>query len=193
LRGQPELLSDTLDSLQLGLLIATMVMFLLMTVFFQSFRVSVTILAVIPAVIAGSLLLLLITGNTLNIQSYMGCIMAIGVGIANAVLFITTAEVKRKKGDIKTAYLEASENRFRPILMTSLAMIAGMIPMAMGLGKGANQNTPLAIAVIGGLVFSAISILFFLPQIYHYAIGKRTYRSASLDPDDPDSKNYNEQ
>jgi multidrug efflux pump subunit AcrB len=193
LRGQPELLKDTLYSLQFGLLVAVVVIFLLMTVFFQSFRVAMAILSVIPAVIAGSLLFLLITGKTLNIQSYMGCIMAIGVAIANAVLFITAAEIRRKAGDIQTAYLVASESRLRPIIMTSLAMIAGMIPMAIGLGESGDQTAPLGIAVIGGLVFSTISVLFFLPQVYQYAIGKRRYVSASLDPDDLNSKNFNEQ
>jgi multidrug efflux pump subunit AcrB len=193
LRGQPELLKDTLGSLQFGLLVAVVVIFLLMTVFFQSFRISIAILSVIPAVIAGSLFFLLITGKTLNIQSYMGCIMAIGVAIANAVLFITAAEVQRKEGDILTAYLVASESRLRPILMTSLAMIAGMIPMAIGLGESGDQTAPLGIAVIGGLAFSTLSVLFFLPQVYHYAVGKKNYVPASLDPDDFNSKNFNEQ
>jgi multidrug efflux pump subunit AcrB len=186
-------LKDTLYSLQFGLLVAVVVIFLLMTVFFQSFRVSLAILSVIPAVIAGSLFFLLITGKTLNIQSYMGCIMAIGVAIANAVLFITAAEVRRKAGDIQTAYLVASENRLRPIIMTSFAMIAGMIPMAIGLGESGDQTAPLGIAVIGGLLFSTISVLFFLPQVYQFAVGRRKYVSASLDPDDSDSKNFNEQ
>jgi multidrug efflux pump subunit AcrB len=193
LRGQPDLLKDTLASLQFGLLVAVVVILLLMTVFFQSFRISLIILSVIPAVIAGSIFFLLITGKTLNIQSYMGCIMAIGVAIANAVLFITAAETRRKEGDLRTAYLAASTSRLRPIIMTSLAMIAGMIPMAIGLGETGDQTAPLGIAVIGGLVFSTISVLFFLPRIYHYGTGSRAYVSASLDPDDVNSKNYNEQ
>ena len=123
----------------------------------------------------------------------MGCIMAIGVAISNAVLFITAAEKARREGDIQTAYLSASENRLRPIIMTSLAMIAGMVPMAIGIGESGDQTAPLGIAVIGGLLFSTISVLFFLPQIYHLAVGKRKYVSASLDPDDVNSKNYNEQ
>ncbi|OQP42790.1 acriflavin resistance protein [Niastella yeongjuensis] len=192
-RGQPELLNNTLSSLQFGLLVAVVVIFLLMTVYFQSFRTAVTILSVVPAVVAGSLLFLLLTGKTLNIQSYMGCIMAIGVAIANAVLFITAAEVQRKAGDLRTAYLVAAESRLRPILMTSLAMIAGMLPMAIGLGESGDQMAPLGIAVIGGLVFSTISVLFFLPPLYQYAVGKKNYVSASLDPDDVNSKNFNEQ
>lgn len=193
LRGQPVLLNDTLNSLQFGLLVAIVVILLLMTVFFQSFRVSLIILSIIPAVIAGSLSFLLITGNTLNIQSYMGCIMAIGVALANAVLFITAAEAQRKAGDLRAAYLVAAAGRLRPIIMTSLAMIAGMIPMAIGVGEGSDQTAPLGIAVIGGLVFSTVSVLFFLPQVYHAFMGKRKFVAASLDPDDVNSKNYQEQ
>ncbi len=193
LRGQPELLQETLSSLQFGLLIAIVVIFLLMTVFFQSFRIAAITLSVVPAVIAGSLLLLFITGQTMNIQSYMGTIMAIGVSIANAVLFITNAEQLRREGDIVSAHFKAAESRLRPILMTSLAMIAGMIPMAIGFGESGDQTAPLGIAVIGGLIFSTISVLFFMPHVYQYGIGKRKYASASMDPLDENSKNFNEQ
>lgn len=190
LRGQSELLSDTLSSLQLGLLVAVVVIFLLMAVFFQSFRIAATTLSIVPAVAAGSLLLLQLTGHTLNIQSYMGTIMAIGVAVANAVLFITAAEAQRKAGNSHEVYLSAAGSRFRPILMTSLAMIAGMVPMAIGLGEGGDQTAPLGIAVIGGLLFSTLSVLFFMPRVYHYAMGRRSYISASLDPDDENSKNF---
>jgi multidrug efflux pump subunit AcrB len=118
--------------------------------------------------------------------------MAIGVSIANAVLFITNAEQLRRQGDIITAHLKAAESRMRPILMTSLAMIAGMLPMALGLGEGGDQTAPLGIAVIGGLIFSTLSVLFFLPHVFHWAIGKRKYIAASMDPDDANSKNFNE-
>src|SRR4249920_2494037 len=149
-----------------------------MTISFQSFRVAAITLSVVPAVVAGSLLLLLITGQTLNIQSYMGSIMAIGVAIANAVLYMTYAEQLRRQGDISSAHLRAAESRIRPILMTSLAMIAGMLPMALGLGEGGDQTAPLGIAVIGGLIFSTMSVLFFLPHVYSWGIGKRKYASA---------------
>lgn len=191
LRGQPELLQQTLTNLQFGLLIAVVVIFLLMTVFFQSFRVSAITLSIIPAVVAGSLCLLFLTGKTMNIQSYMGTIMAIGVSIANAVLFISNAEQLRKSGNVLSAHLEAAETRMRPILMTSFAMIAGMLPMALGLGESGDQTAPLGIAVIGGLIASTISVLFFLPFIYQYGIGKQKYSSASMDPTDSNSKNFN--
>lgn len=189
LRGQPVLLQETLTSLQFGLLIAVMVIFLVMAVYFQSFRVALTALSVIPAVVAGSLLLLFLTGNSLNIQSYMGAIMAVGVAIANAVLFITNAEQYRKN-KIESPQLQAAENRLRPILMTSAAMIAGMIPMASGLSEGGDQTAPLGIAVVGGLIFSAVSVLFFLPHMYQWIVGRRPYKYVSLDPDDEKSTYY---
>lgn len=192
LRGQPELLQQTLTSLQSGLLVALVVIFMLMAVYFQSFRVALAALSVIPAVIAGALLFLYVTGNTLNIQSYMGIIMAAGVAIANSVLFITNAELYRRAGD-SSSHLLAAENRLRPILMTSAAMIAGMIPMALGLSEGGDQTAPLGIAVIGGLLFSAVGVLFFLPHIYRSYTGKRPYRFVSLDPDDKDSIYYDKE
>jgi multidrug efflux pump subunit AcrB len=189
LRGQPELLQQTLSSLQTGLLVAVMVIFLVMAVYFQSFRVALATLSIIPAVITGSLFFLFITGNSLNIQSYMGAIMAVGVAIANGVLFITNAEYYRKGGD-NNSFMLAAENRLRPILMTTTVMIAGMIPMALGLSEGGDQTAPLGIAVIGGLLFSAISVLFFLPYVYQSVIGSIPYKHVSLDPDDKSSINY---
>ncbi len=183
LRGQSDLLQQTLQSLQFGLLVAVVVIFLAMAIYYQSFRVAVITLSVIPAVIAGALILLYFTGNTLNIQSYMGTIMAVGVAIANAVLFITNAEQLRKSGASRF-HITAAGNRLRPILMTSTAMIAGMIPMGLGLTEGGDQTAPLGLAVIGGLLFSAVSVLFFLPHVYQWLIGRKAYRPVSLYPDD---------
>lgn len=191
-KGQADLLSETMSELQTGLLIAIVVIFLLLATNFQSFRLSLVTLSIVPAVIAGSFLLLLLTGKTLNIQSYMGTIMAVGVAISNAILFITNAEQFRKEGNPK-AYREGAFNRLRPIVMTSLAMIAGMIPMSLGLGEGGDQVAPLGIAVIGGLLFSLISTLLFLPLIYNSIEGNRSYESASLDPEDENSKHYKAQ
>ena len=126
----------------------------------------------------------------MNIQSYMGSIMAIGVAIANSVLLITNAEQLRREGNTMNAQLKAAEVRMRPILMTSVAMIAGMLPMALGRGEGGDQTAPLGIAVIGGLIFSTISVLFFLPHVFHWGIGTRKYIAASMDPDDQNSKNF---
>ncbi|MBS1660610.1 MAG: efflux RND transporter permease subunit [Bacteroidetes bacterium] len=183
LRGQSDLLQQTLQSLQFGLVIAIVVIFLTMSIYFQSFRVALATLSIIPAVIAGSLFLLFITGNTLNIQSYMGAIMAVGVAIANSVLLITNAEELRRTGIID-AQLEAAGHRLRPILMTTLAMIAGMIPMSLGLTEGGDQTAPLGIAVIGGLLFSALGVLFFLPHTYQGLAGRKPYKSVTLYSDD---------
>src|SRR6185312_8222636 len=160
-----------------------------MAIFFQSFRVAFATLSVIPAVVAGALFLLFVTGNTLNIQSYMGAIMAVGVAIANSVLYITNAEQLRRSG-AQAVHVEAAAHRLRPILMTTAAMIAGMIPMALGLTEGGDQTAPLGIAVIGGMIFSAFSVLFFLPLVYQWLIGRKKYIPVSLDPDDQNSKNY---
>ena len=189
LRGQSDLLNQTMGELQSGLLIAIAVIFMLLAISFQSFRLSLTILSVIPAVVAGSLLLLLITGKTLNIQSYMGIIMAVGVAVANAILFITNAQQYKKQNNA-SAFSIGAGNRIRPILMTSLAMIAGMIPMAIGLGEGGSQTAPLGVAVIGGLLFSTISTLLFLPLVYKQMQSKKAYQNNSLDPNDINSKYY---
>lgn len=190
-KGQSELLHETMTELQNGLLIAIVIIFLLLTTSFQSFRLSLVTLSIIPAVISGSLILLFVTGNTLNIQSYMGTIMAVGVAIANSILFITSAEKFRKEASLR-AYHEGAFSRVRPIVMTSLAMIAGMIPMSIGLGEGGDQVAPLGIAVIGGLLFSLLSTLLFLPLMYSFMVGADKFESASLDPEDESSKFYRE-
>ena len=188
-RGQAELLGMTMDELQSGLFVAILVIFMLLAISFQSFRLSLVILSIIPAVITGSLLFLILTGKTLNIQSYMGIIMSVGVAVSNAILYITNAQ-KHKKENNPKAYLIGANNRLRPILMTSCAMIAGMIPMALGLGEVGEQTAPLGIAVIGGLLFSAVSTLIFLPLMYSRFLGQNIYQNPSLDPDDEASRYY---
>src|SRR5258706_11231365 len=133
----------------------------------------------------------MITGSTLNLQSYMGIIMSVGVSIANAVLLITNAEHLRKEnGNALEAAKEATSLRMRPILMTSIAMIAGMIPMATGHGEGGGQIAPLARAVIGGLFASTVAALFILPLVFAWAQKKTSTQSVSLDPEDRESKYY---
>jgi multidrug efflux pump subunit AcrB len=189
--GLSTVLKETMSSLQTGLLIAIMVIFLMLSANFQSFKISLVILTTVPAVVLGSLLLLVITGSTLNLQSYMGIIMSVGVSIANAVLLITNAEQLRKhNGNALQSAREAASLRLRPIIMTSIAMIAGMLPMAIGHGEGGDQISPLGRAVIGGLVFSTFTVLLVLPLIFAWAMGKTPVHSLSLDPEDPDSKHY---
>ena len=143
-KGQVKLLNETLSSLQGGLGIAIVIIFLLLAANFQSFKLSVAILSSVPAVLAGSLIMLLLCGATLNLQSYMGMIMSVGVSVANAILMVTNAENLRLKiMDARKGAIMAAGSRIRPILMTSIAMIAGMIPMASGLGEGGDQVAPL--------------------------------------------------
>ncbi|AUD01973.1 efflux RND transporter permease subunit [Spirosoma pollinicola] len=191
LGGQTTLLTDTLSSLQTGLLVAIVIIFLLLAANYQSFKLSLVILAAIPAVVAGALLMLLACGATLNLQSYMGLIMSVGVSVANAILMVTNAENLRLEiGDTRKAVVLAANSRIRPILMTSIAMIAGMVPMASGLGEGGDQIAPLGQAVIGGLIASTLAALLILPCVFTQFQSTATTQSVSLDPDDPESKFY---
>ncbi len=190
--GTLTLLEDTLSGLLSGLSIAIVVIFFMMSAYYQSVRVSLVILSVVPAVIAGSSIMIWISGSTLNLQSYMGIIMSIGVSVSNAVLLINQAEWYRKKLNLSASRsaLLAAKSRFRPILMTALAMLAGMTPMALGMGDGGEQVAPLGQAVIGGLISSTLTILLIIPLIFSLIMNKASYGSPSLDPDDSNSKFY---
>ncbi|MCV9930952.1 efflux RND transporter permease subunit [Flavobacterium sp. LS1R47] len=189
--GMVPVLDETMSSLALGLLIAIMVIFLMLAANYQSFKVSFVILTTVPFVILGSLLLMKLTGSTLNLQSYMGIIMSVGVSIANAVLLISNAETLRmQNGNALTAAIQAASLRIRPIIMTSLAMIAGMLPMAIGHGEGGDQVAPLGRAVIGGLIASSFSVLLLLPLVFVWIQGKASTQSPSLDPEDENSTHY---
>ena len=191
LRGQSDMLSQTINELAIGLLLAIVVIGLMLAAYFQSFKLSLTVLSVFPGVLAGSMLLLWITGNTLNIQSFMGSIMALGVAVANAILLVSNAElIRSEQTNTVVIGAQAAANRFRPIIMTSLAMIAGMIPMAIGFGEGSKQTAPLAIAVIGGLLFSTFISLWFVPLVYDLVIGNKKSINQSLDPCDEKSIYY---
>lgn len=190
-KGMTQTLTETLASLQTGLLTAIIVIFLMLAANFQSFKVSLVVLSTVPAVLVGSLLILKLTGSTLNLQSYMGMIMSVGVSIANAVLLITNAEhLRRHSGNAMEAAREAAALRMRPILMTSVAMVVGMIPMAIGLGEGGDQAAPLGRAVIGGLIASTFAALFILPMVFAFVQRKTSTASVSLDPEDKESKHY---
>ncbi len=193
--GTLQLLDDTLESLLTGLGVAIIVIFLMLAAYYQSFKVPLVILSVLPAVIAGSLSLLFLTGSTLNLQSYMGIIMSLGVSVSNAVLLVNQAEYYRKQLALKPANAArlAASSRLRPVLMTAAAMFAGMLPMAIGLGDGAEQIAPLGRAVIGGLIASTVTILLLVPHFFSSLMSRSTIISPSLDPDDKESKYYAEQ
>lgn len=193
--GTLQLLEDTLDSLVTGLGVAIIVIFLMLSAYYQSFKVPLIILSVLPAVIAGSFTLLFLTGSTLNLQSYMGIIMSLGVSVSNAVLLVNQAEHYRKKLNLKPANAArlAASSRMRPVLMTAAAMFAGMLPMAIGIGDGAEQVAPLGRAVIGGLIASTITILLLVPHFFSSLMSRTSIISPSLDPDDNNSTYYAEQ
>lgn len=193
--GTLQLLNDTLSSLLAGLGVAIVVIFLMLSAYYQSFKVPLVILSVLPAVVAGSLLLLFLTGSTLNLQSYMGIIMSLGVSVSNAVLLVNQAEYNRRRLALKPANAArlAASSRLRPVLMTAAAMLAGMLPMAMGLGDGAEQVAPLGRAVIGGLIASTVTILLLVPHFFSSLMSKTAVVSPSLDPDDNDSIFYSQQ
>lgn len=187
-KGMSSLLTETLAGLQSGLLFAILVIFLLLAANYQSFKLSLTVLSTVPAVIVGSLAALLITGSTLNLQSYMGMIMSTGVSVANAILIVTNAENLRSNyKNASRAAITSASIRLRPILMTSLAMIAGMIPMASGMGESGEQSAPLGRAVIGGLMASTLAALFVLPQVFAWIQNKASLKSPSLLPSEEEN------
>ncbi len=190
-RGLSQVLTDTLDSLQSGLLVAIVVIFLMLAANFQSFKVSLVVLCTVPAVLVGSLGLLLLTGSSLNLQSYMGIIMSVGVSISNSVLLVTNAEeLRMKNGNALLSARQAAAVRIRPIIMTSVAMVVGMIPMASGLGEAGDQSAPLGRAVIGGLIASTFAALLILPMVFAWVQAKTSTQSVSLDPEDKESVHY---
>ncbi|HEV2947694.1 MAG TPA: efflux RND transporter permease subunit, partial [Gemmataceae bacterium] len=177
------------EGLTLGLGMSVVVIFLLLTAYFQSIRLALVSVSAVPAVIAGVAVMLWGTGTTLNIQSFMGAIMAIGVATANAILLVTFAELTRQGGASSTAAaVDGAQSRLRAILMTACAMIAGMVPMALSIGEGGEQVAPLGRAVIGGLVAATLATLIVLPSVFAVVQGKSSTASVSLDPDDPQSQ-----
>ncbi len=137
--------------------------------------------------------MLLITGTTLNLESFMGTIMAVGVAVANAILLVSFAEQSRLQGaDSDQAARTAAAERLRPVLMTSLAMIAGMVPMALAFGQGSEETAPLGRAVIGGLLVATLATLFLLPMVFAIVQRQAGLGSRSLDPEDPESRWFEE-
>jgi multidrug efflux pump subunit AcrB len=193
-RGEIPALEQTLSGLRIGLLLAVVVIFLLLAANFQSIRLAFAIVLTIPAVLCGVLLILLLTHTTLNVQSFMGAIMAIGIAVANSILLVSFAERHRLEGQpVFEAIQEGAGSRLRAVLMTAAAMIFGMIPMAVGFGEGGSQSAPLGRAVIGGLALSTFTTLTILPSIYAIFQRRASNTSPSLNPADPGSRYYEAQ
>jgi multidrug efflux pump subunit AcrB len=171
--------------------LAIVVIFLLLYANFQSWRLSLATVSTAPAAIAGVVIMLYITRTTLNIQSFIGAIMAVGVAMANAILLVTFAENRRRQSETASAAaVEGAASRLRPILMTTCAMMAGMLPMALALGESGQQNAPLGRAVIGGLAAATAATLLALPSVFALLQSHAGTQSASLDPGDPSGAYY---
>jgi multidrug efflux pump subunit AcrB len=167
LRGQVQSMHDSYTGLGLGMIFAVLLVYLLMVVNFQSWIDPLIILMALPGAGVGILLMLWATRTTLSVPALMGAIMSIGVATANSILMITFANDQRVHGmDAHDAALSAGVTRLRPVMMTALAMIIGMLPMSLGLGEGGEQNAPLGRAVIGGLSMATFATLFFVPIVY---------------------------
>jgi multidrug efflux pump subunit AcrB len=191
IRGEMTPLEQTISVLRTGLLLAVGVIFLLLCASFQSMRLALAIILTVPAVLCGVLLMLLVTGTTLNIQSFMGAIMSIGIAVANSILLVTFAErFRHENRPVIEAAREGASSRLRAILMTAAAMIVGMVPMAIGFGEGGSQAAPLGRAVIGGLLMSTFATLTILPSIYAILQRKASLTSPSLNPMDSTSRYY---
>jgi len=189
MRGEIPPLEQTLSGLRIGLLLAVLAIFLLLAANFQSLRLALAIILIIPAVLCGVLVMLRLTNTTLNVQSFMGAIMSIGIAVANSILLVTFAERARREGrGTLDAAREGASSRLRAILMTAAAMIFGMLPMAIGASEGGAQSAPLGRAVIGGLILATFTTLTVLPSIYAVLQGRAPITSPSLNPEDPESR-----
>jgi multidrug efflux pump subunit AcrB len=169
LRGQVATMQSSFFRLALGMIFAVVLVYLLMTVNFQSWLDPFIILMALPGATAGILWMLFLTGTSLSVPSLMGAMMCIGVATANSILIVTFANDERERmPSARDAMFAAGYARVRPVLMTATAMILGMVPMALGLGDGGEQNAPLGRAVIGGLCFATVTTLFVVPIVYSY-------------------------
>jgi multidrug efflux pump subunit AcrB len=186
IRGQVQTMQSSFIGLGVGLAMAIVLVYLLIVVTFQSWLDAAIIITALPAALAGIAWMLFITGTTLSVPALTGAIMTMGVATANSILLVSFARERLAAGiPPLSAALEAGATRIRPVLMTALAMIIGMIPMALGLGEGAEQNAPLGRAVIGGLLFATVSTLFFVPVVFagvHQRLARRAERRGSRIP-----------
>jgi multidrug efflux pump subunit AcrB len=168
LRGQHEVMRQSFRSLGLGLLLAIALVYCLLVVFFQSWVDPLIVMIAVPGALVGILWMLALTGTTINIESLMGGIMAVGIAVSNSVLLVTFANDLRLEQNISAmeAALQAGKSRLRPVLITSLAMIIGVLPMALAWGEAGEQNAPLGLAVIGGLIMATLVTLLIVPLAY---------------------------
>jgi multidrug efflux pump subunit AcrB len=185
--GQVQTMKSSFMELGVGLVMAVVMVYLLIVVNFQSWTDAFIIITALPAALAGICWMLFLSGTTLSVPALTGAIMTMGVATANSILIVAFARQRMDEGlDPVRAALDAGRTRIRPVLMTALAMVIGMIPMALGLGEGAEQNAPLGRAVIGGLLFATISTLLFVPVIFagiHRRLAaRRSTRSAGVNP-----------
>jgi multidrug efflux pump subunit AcrB len=181
-------------SLGVGLAFAVFVIFVLLTAYFQSPRMALISIGAVPGVLAGVAMLLCVTGTSLNIESFMGAIMSLGVSVSNSVLLVAFMNDHWKGGaPAAEAAVVGARERLRPIVMTACAMTIGMVPMSLALERGSEMQAPLGLAVIGGLVMSTFATLLVLPPIFAIVIGRREARSPSMYPDDPHSRHYDPQ
>ena len=181
LRGQVQTMQDSFVGLIGGLIFAMVLVYLLMVVNFQSWIDPLIIISALPFALAGIVWMLFITGTTLSVPALMGAIMCMGVGTANSVLIVTFArEQLEEHSDSFRSALQAGYVRLRPVLMTAIAMIIGMVPMALGLGEGGEQNAPLGRAVIGGLLFATLATLFFVPAVFSAIHRKKHARTQAV-------------
>jgi multidrug efflux pump subunit AcrB len=176
-------MNSAFSKLGLGLIFAAALIYFLMVVNFQSWTDPFIIITALPGAFAGILWMLFLTHTTFNVESMMGAIMSIGVATANSILMITFANEQLREGrSALDAAIAAGHTRLRPVVMTALAMIIGMVPMALGLGEGGEQNAPLGRAVIGGLLLATVATLFFVPVVFSVIRHKTRLREV----DDPD-------
>lgn len=184
IRGQVESMESAFSRLGLGIVFAALFVYLLMVVNFQSFRYPFIIITALPGALCGMVWMLFLTGTTFSIPSLMGAIMSVGVATANSILLVSFAKdyLTETGAASYAAALEAGRTRLRPILMTAIAMIIGMLPMSLGLGEGGEQNAPLGRAVIGGLILATFTTLLFVPVVFSY-LARQTSKAKSVDVD----------
>jgi multidrug efflux pump subunit AcrB len=190
-RGQITPMQEMFSSMAVGLAIAVVTIMVLLTAYFESPRLALAAVSAVPGVLSGVVLILFVTRTTLNIESFMGSIMCIGVSLSNSVMLVAFIgkDWRHGKNSFEAAWAGAQE-RLRPILMTACAMIVGMLPMALAFERGSEMQAPLGRAVIGGLVVSTFATLLIVPSVFALLMGNRPSVSPSVHPDDPNSVHY---